>query len=140
MSEEVEGKDMGTFNVSLPNELSKKVDSLVKEGDYSSRSELVRDALRSFLNETEFMERLSGIVLGVVAMIYTTDQRGISDVLTRLQHRYSGIVLATTHGHLGESCLEAVLVRGEVSRIKEMVERIKAVKGTQLVKIVVLSE
>lgn len=34
------------INISLPQELSKKVDSLVKKGRYSTKSEFVRDLIR----------------------------------------------------------------------------------------------
>ncbi len=38
-----------TFNVSLPKQLTERVDRLIQQDGYSSRSELVRSALRLFL-------------------------------------------------------------------------------------------
>ncbi|OGH24200.1 MAG: hypothetical protein A3B47_04370 [Candidatus Levybacteria bacterium RIFCSPLOWO2_01_FULL_39_24] len=41
-----------TFNIALPKELVKKVDEQAKE-EYRNRSELIREALRVYLNRRE---------------------------------------------------------------------------------------
>ena len=44
---------MKTLNISLPTKLSFKVDELVEEGGYASRSEFFRTLLRLYLQLTE---------------------------------------------------------------------------------------
>lgn len=41
------------LNISLSKELSKKVDSLVKKGKYSTKSEFLRDLIRDRIEEEE---------------------------------------------------------------------------------------
>lgn len=41
------------LNISLSKELSKKVDSLVKKGRYSTKSEFLRDLIREKIEEEE---------------------------------------------------------------------------------------
>lgn len=41
--------EVQVFNVRLPNEIIKWLDTLVKKGIYSSRSEAIRDFLRDYL-------------------------------------------------------------------------------------------
>lgn len=44
---------MATINLSLPDELRKQADQLVKDGLYMSFSEVVRDALRLMFREED---------------------------------------------------------------------------------------
>lgn len=46
-----------TFNISLPKELVKKVDRVAKK-EYRNRSELIREALRVYLNDMENWEKI----------------------------------------------------------------------------------
>jgi putative addiction module CopG family antidote len=46
------------INISLPKELSQKVDSLVKKGRYSTKSEFLRDLIRDRIEEDEVLLEL----------------------------------------------------------------------------------
>lgn len=46
-----------TFNIALPKELVKKVDAAAKK-EYRNRSELIREALRIYLTDTENWEKI----------------------------------------------------------------------------------
>jgi len=48
--------------IRLPEKLVKTIDKLIKEGYYSSRSELYADALRRFLNDFKFMDEISDFI------------------------------------------------------------------------------
>ena len=54
---------MPTMNVSLPRELAAFVEDEVASGDYSTASEVVRDALRLLLREREQYEQKMAILL-----------------------------------------------------------------------------
>ena len=126
---------MGTMNVSIPDELLIKVDSMIEDRGYASRSEFIRDSLRSFLQELEWASEASGTVLGVVFTTYNTSRRGISDEITRLQHREEDIILTTMHNHMGKSCMELILAKGEVPRIKKLSEELRVIRGMESVKV-----
>ena len=46
------------LNISLSKELSEKVDSLVKKGRYSTKSEFLRELIRERIAEADLLERL----------------------------------------------------------------------------------
>lgn len=46
------------LNISLSKELSKKVDSLVKKGRYSTKSEFLRDLIREKLEEDDLLKSI----------------------------------------------------------------------------------
>ena len=128
---------MGTINVSLPDEMIEKLDGIVKERQYASRSEIVRDALRTLFSEVEWASRLTGTALAVVTMTFNMERRGVFEEISRLQHRYEDIISTTLHNHMRGSCLEVILTRGDIARIRELAERLKAIRGIEVVRVTV---
>jgi len=128
---------MGTINVSLPDEMIEKLDGIVKERQYASRSEIVRDALRTLFSEVEWASRLTGTALAVVTMTFNMERRGVFEEISRLQHRYEDIISTTLHNHMRGSCLEVILTRGDITRIRELAERLKTIRGIEVVRVTV---
>mgnify|MGYP001589928340 FL=1 len=50
---------METLQIRLTKNLIDKLEGLVKRGSYSSRSEVIRDAIRRFLQEESFVESVT---------------------------------------------------------------------------------
>ena len=128
---------MGTMNISLPDEMMERIDEMVREKHYASRSELVRAALRNLFSEVEWMSTLTGTALAVVTMTFNMERRGVFEEISRLQHKYEDVISTTMHNHLGRSCLEVILTRGNISKIKELARRLKVIRGIEVVKVTV---
>jgi len=128
---------MGTINISLPDEMIEELDRVIKEQHYASRSEIVRDSLRTLFNEALWSSRLAGTTLAVVTMTFNLERRGVFEEINRLQHEYEDIIATVLHNHLSGSCLEVILTRGDVSRIRELAERLKAIRGIEVVRVTV---
>ena len=128
---------MGTINISLPDEMIEKLDGIVKEKQYASRSEIVREAMRSLFSEVEWTSKLTGAALAVVTLTFNIERRGVFEEISRLQHRYEDIISTTLHNHMRGSCLEVILTRGDISRIRELAERLKAIRGIEVVRVTV---
>ena len=128
---------MSTINISLPKGMVEKIDRIVKEQRYASRSELVRDAVRSFFSEVDWASRLTGMALAVVTMTFNIERRGVFEEISRLQHKYENIISTTLHNHLGKSCLEVILTRGDINEIKRFTDNLKVIRGIEIVKITV---
>jgi CopG family nickel-responsive transcriptional regulator len=127
---------MRTLNVSLTDDLIIRIDKMITEKGYATKSEVVRDALRSYFAELDWELSLEGEILAVVAISFRTDRKGIFDVINLLAHRYEEIIATTVHHHLGRSCLEVVLARGAASMIRDFVEELRAVRGIESVRII----
>jgi CopG family nickel-responsive transcriptional regulator len=128
---------MGTINVSLPDEMIEEINGTLREGHYASRSEIVREALRTLFSEAKWTSRLTGTALAVVTMTFNVERRGVFEEISRLQHRYEDVISTTLHNHMGGSCLEVILTRGDIARIRELAERLKAIRGIELVRVTV---
>lgn len=129
---------MGTVNISLPDDMVEKMDKIVKEESYASRSELVRDALRGLFSEVGWMSRLGGMALAVVTMTFNIERRGTLDEIGRVEHRYEHLILTSLHNHMGKTCLEIILTKGPTERIRELIKRLKAIRGVETVRATVV--
>jgi CopG family nickel-responsive transcriptional regulator len=131
-------KELGTINISLPEDMIEKIDNIVKEENYASRSELVRDALRGFFSEVGWLSKLGGMALAVVAMTFNMERRGTLDEIGRIEHRYEHLILTSLHNHMGKTCLEIILTKGATEKIKELIKNLKAVRGVEVVRATVV--
>ncbi len=124
------------IGVSLPSNLLRKFDSIIEGRGYSSRSEGIRDAIRAYIVEYEWMERESGEEIGTITYLYDHDQRGLNDELTSVQHRYIEMIRSSTHIHLDhENCFEIIVIQGDAQKIKTLAENIMSLKGVKHVKL-----
>ncbi len=133
-----EKRNLGTVNVSLPNDMIEKMDKIVAEEGYASRSELVRDALRELFSGVGWISKFGGVSLAVVTMIFSLEPRGTLDQIGRLEHRYEHLILTSMHSHMGKTCLEIILTKGSTERIKELIKGLKAIRGVETVRATVV--
>ena len=118
------------FSVSLEEELLEQFDAYIRERGYVNRSEAMRDLIRKeFISEQWEQD---GEVAGVVTLVYDHHQAQLQEKITEIQHEYYTLITSTTHVHMDhDNCLEVIIVKGKASRIKELAERIIAMRGVK---------
>ncbi len=125
------------IGVSLPKNLLEEFDSIIKTRGYSSRSEAIRDAIRNYIAEYKWLEKEEGEIVGVITILYNHHYKGTSDAIISLQHEAVDIIVTTMHIHLdSDNCLEMVIVKGEMPKIKKLVDKITTIKGVSNVKLI----
>jgi CopG family nickel-responsive transcriptional regulator len=128
--------ELSRIGISLPKHLLDQFDQIINYRGYSSRSEGIRDAIRSYIQYYKWMADVKGERQGVITMIYDHDQRGLLVVLTDIQHEFKSIIQASLHSHVTESrCLEVILLRGDGTQLKSLAERLMSQKGVESVKL-----
>ncbi len=126
---------MPIISISLSSELLKKLDVFMRERGYSSRSEVIRDAIRDLLSEFELSQLEKGKVTATVTVISVHERHDVDERLMRLRHKYAEIVSADMHVHLGRNyCLEVFITEGEAEKVLDFISRIRAMRGIQQVK------
>lgn len=125
---------MGTINISLPDEMISKIDEILRNENYASRSELVRDSLRGFFSEVGWTSRMDSLALAVITMTFNIERRGTLDEVGRVEHRYDYLILTSLHNHMGNTCLEVLLTKGSASKIKELINGLKGIRGVETVR------
>ncbi len=130
------GGQLERIGVSLPSNLLQKFDDILSKRGYSSRSEGIRDAIRDYIADYEWISEVHGDRIGIITLIYDHNQRGVGDSLMDLEHEFVGLVVTTLHVHLDKNnCLEVILIKGDASHIRDIRERITALKGVKHVKL-----
>ena len=118
------------FSVSLEEELLEQFDSYIRERGYVNRSEAVRDLIRKEFISEEWEQ--DGDVAGVVTLVYNHHQQQLQEKITEIQHDYYTLITSTTHVHMDHhNCLEVIIVKGKASRIREMAEKVIAMRGVK---------
>lgn len=124
------------IGVSLPDTLLNKFDEIIEKRGYSSRSEGIRDAIRSYISYYEWMGDIKGHRVGTVSVIYDHTKRGLSNALADIQHQYTHLIKSSVHIHLDhDNCFEVIVLEGEGEVIKELAEAIMALKGVKFAKL-----
>ena len=119
------------IGISIEPELLEKFDALIEKQQYTNRSEAVRDLIRKNL-VTEEWEKGIGTVVGSITLIYDYDAHNVVEKLAQLQHHNHSLIHNSSLVRLDEhSCLEVVIVQGSPFEIKELVDKIQAIKGVK---------
>jgi CopG family transcriptional regulator, nickel-responsive regulator len=118
------------FGVSLQDTLIKKFDRLIKKKKYSNRSEAIRDLIRRELVQEEIKSDQQ--VAGVLNILFDHHKTSMSDKLNSIQHDYFHNIISSTHIHLDhDNCLEVIILKGKSKDIREISDRIIAIKGVK---------
>ncbi len=125
--------------VAFPPELLKDFDKIIEKMTYESRSKAIQDAVRLFVSERKHLLETKDPQAGIIMILYNHETRGLESVLTHVQHHYADIISATMHTHLNdEDCIEAIAVKGEASRIRELSNELSSRRGVKLTKTVTI--
>jgi CopG family nickel-responsive transcriptional regulator len=129
---------MSIISLSLPTELLGELDTVLGEQKSATRSEVLRQALRSYLTEYKKLNELKGIVIATISVLYNKEEK--NEELFKLQHEFSDMITAYLHSHLTEtSCLEVMVIKGPSSRLKELIDGLKANKPVKQIKFSVMT-
>ena len=128
---------MSIISVSLPTELLEELDAVLGEQKSATRSEVLRQAVRSYLNEYKKLDELRGNLIATISVLYEKQDK--NEELFRLQHEFSDMITAYLHSHLTEtSCLEVMVIKGPSKRLKQLIDGLKANKPVTQIKFSVM--
>jgi CopG family nickel-responsive transcriptional regulator len=118
------------FSVSLEDKLLAVFDQYIRKNQYNNRSEAIRDLIRkSFVHEEWEADKE---VMGVVTLVYDHHQNQLQDRITELQHEFHQHIVSTTHVHMDHhNCLEVTIVRGKAKQVKELSQKMFALRGVK---------
>lgn len=128
--------DLCRIGISIPTSLLEKFDKIISERGYSSRSEGIRDAIRTYITNYTWMSEVKGERHGIISMVYDHDHHSLLTITNDIQHEFRSIIKTSLHAHVNhERCVDIVIVHGEGQQIKVLTERFMAIKGIESVKL-----
>jgi CopG family nickel-responsive transcriptional regulator len=120
------------IGVSLPGELLDKFDKTLLKRGYSSRSEGIRDAIRTYNQHYEWMQQIRGKRAATISIVYDCSKKGVSSTLASIQHEYMDLISSSVRFHIEpNSCFEVIILQGEGEKIIELTEKILSLKGVK---------
>ena len=124
-------RDLERIGVAIDADLLAKFDELIGRRGYTNRSEAFRDLIRNeLIGETA--KQPTGQVTGTITLLYDHHVRLLNEKLTALQHEYHHDILSTMHLHLDhDNCLEVIVIKGDVARVRELADRLTATRGVK---------
>ena len=129
---------MGIISLSLPDELLEKLDAILGDERDATRSEVVRQAVRSYISQYNELDKVKGQIIATITVLYEKTEK--NEELSRLQHEFSDMITAYLHSHLTEtSCLEVMVVKGSAKRLKDLVDGLKANKPVKQINFSVMT-
>ncbi|MBU1996877.1 MAG: nickel-responsive transcriptional regulator NikR, partial [Candidatus Omnitrophica bacterium] len=116
------------FGVSLEDNLLKDLDEIVNKQKLPNRSQAIRYLIRK--NQVDDRWESNQEVSGCIVLVYDHHKRDILNKSMSIQHDYPNVVLAVQHVHLDHhNCLETIAVKGKAHQLRELADRLIALKG-----------
>lgn len=124
------------FGVSLEDDLLKELDNLAKKQKFPNRSQAIRFLIRKNLVEESYEGNKE--VSGAIILIYDHHRRELVNKSLDIQHDFSHNILSTQHVHLDHNnCLEIIALRGKSKNLKDLSDKLIALKGVKHGKLVI---
>ena len=112
-------QDLSRTGISIPTHLLEKFDTIIEQRGYSSRSEGIRDAIRTYITNYTWMSEVKGDRHGVITMVYVHDHRGLLPMINDIQHEFKFIIKTALHAHVShDRCLRSFSSVGKALRLK----------------------
>ena len=126
---------MPIISISLSENLLDLVDSLVKEYGYMGRSELIREALREFV-EQKHSERVyggSGKIYGILIALTNHELKpSVDEKVIETVHSFQPIIRSFYHQLLeGGLCLNIVIIEALWGEIRSLLKLLRKIRGVE---------
>jgi CopG family nickel-responsive transcriptional regulator len=123
------------ISMSLSPKLLAEFDKSMVKAGFTDRSKAIQTALHSFVDEHSWMDDLPKSGAGAIIILYDNHLYNQDTKSTRIQHKYNDIISASTHLHLNDdNCLESIMVKGDVRKMKELANELSKNRGIKSLK------
>ncbi|NOZ63080.1 MAG: nickel-responsive transcriptional regulator NikR [Calditrichaeota bacterium] len=128
------------FGVSIEDHLLEQFDRLIRERNYSTRSEAIRDLIRDEIIHARWQDGETES-LGTITLIYDHHIGDLTHILTTVQHEFNSNIISTMHVHLDHhNCLEVLAVTGKTKTIRHLADKLISIKGVKHGKLVTTTQ
>lgn len=111
-----------------------ELEHLLKEGEFSNRSDLVRHAVQALISQHRNLENVEGVVTGIVTALYY--KKGQGHNISAVQHEFRDHIAATVHSHTNDgSCIEVMIITAKADIFRGFLKKLRAQKKVLKVEI-----
>ncbi len=132
MTDDTLGTGLSRLSMSLPTELYRQLDVMVHERGLPSRSQMIAELIRHALADHGEATRPDALLAGTITLVYRSNMGRVRELLAQTQHEYLKEVISAQHVFLeDEQSLEVLLVQGPASRLRDLCDALRTVRGVQ---------
>jgi CopG family nickel-responsive transcriptional regulator len=122
-------RPISRISMSLPGDLLRDLDHMVKARGFESRSQAINDMLHQSIVGYRH-ECGDDVMVGIVALFYNNSVKGLQKQLADLQVRYIDEVISSLHVHLMHNqTMEVVLVQGPARKLQTIADQMTSRRG-----------
>jgi len=122
-------RTVSRISMSLPEELLIKLDRMVDERGFASRSQAIGDMLHQFLVEHK-RQTSDDVMVGIVTLFYDNTVPGLQKQLATLQCEHIDEVISSLHVHLMHNqTMEVILVQGPARKLQRIADEMISRRG-----------
>ncbi|HJT85500.1 MAG TPA: CopG family ribbon-helix-helix protein [Nitrososphaeraceae archaeon] len=125
------------ISMSLPSNLLDQFDKSMKNAGFADRSKAIQASLYEFIHSNEWKQEKNDNDYGAGALVILYDNHIFGNDVGSIenQHEYTDIIVSTTHLHLDhQNCLETIMLKGKINRIKKFNKFISESRGIKSLK------
>ena len=131
---------MTIVSITLPGKLLEQYDDLIKTRGYYSRSEALRDAIRSQIAESEITKMESGEVATTIMVTCEYERKDVDRRIGEVRHEFDDVVVENIHRHIDQKyCLDVLIAEGDYRRIQDLIGRIRGMRGIEQIKAIFMN-
>ena len=124
------------ISISLPSDLLTKFDESMVRAGYTDRSKALQTAIHSLIDDYSWKTNNNAEGAGAIIMMYDNHIYNQDKRSTQVQHKYADIISASTHIHLeNDNCLETIMVKGDIKRIRDLAKHLSENRGIKSLKV-----
>src|SRR5512143_757926 len=122
-------RPVSRISISLPENLLRDLDRMVKQRGFDSRSQAINEMLHNALIEHS-NDIGDDVMVGIIALFYNNAVPGLQKQLADLQVRYIDEVISSLHIHLmNNQTMEVVLVQGPARTLQMIADEMTSRRG-----------
>ncbi|EMA41942.1 CopG family ribbon-helix-helix protein [Halococcus hamelinensis] len=121
---------MVTVSFSMSDELIDRLDGFAAEHGYPGRSIMIREAIRSFIEQIEEVSLEDRALVGIVTVTFSYEGTNVEERLIDLRHEHDDLVVANVHNHTrNRQCIELFVLEGELEDLSTFIEAVRSMKA-----------
>lgn len=124
------------ISMSLPSDLLTMFDESMVKAGFADRSKALQTAIHSLIDDYSWKTNDRSKGAGALVMLYDNHVFNQDKKSTKIQHKYADVISASMHLHLeNDNCLETIMVRGDIQKIRELAKHLSENRGIKSLKV-----
>ncbi|MDR3230793.1 MAG: nickel-responsive transcriptional regulator NikR [Synergistaceae bacterium] len=132
-------EELVRFSITVSRDILAAFDQKLIQAGKHNRSDALRQMMRAHI-ASECWRKGKGQLYGTITLMYNHHVPSVLKELTSLQHDHETVIVCTTHVHVThDTCLECLILSGDASEIRGLVDAMGQLKGIHSLDTVITS-